>query len=237
MYRNQMKCRLCTEYQVCKETSKFETCEKTLQLEVKTFKGWEGSLDKYIQRGDEIDEEFYDHFLNESPPYSLNSNVIVIAGFQVSAPDSDGVDENGKTRALYLTFGMMGGKHYYLGLNFKGETNSRYTPWAHVILGAPLGSNTSIKVPGLSRTLIDKGLALTVEETLLNNGFIRNISVNPKQHELLREYFVSSPHNSQHLWDKDGRTYMFEHWNGDYPTRPSSITIADVTDILRKRNY
>ena len=234
MFRNRMKCRLCADYHVCKDTSKFETCEKTLQREVKTFKGWEGSLEEYIQPGDEIDEEFYEHFLNVSLPHTLNSNAKVIAGFQVSGPYSDGVDESGKTRALYLTFGMSEKKCYYLGLNFKGEINSHYKPWAHVILGAPLGSDTSTKVPGLNRILVDKGLGLTVDETLLNNGFIRNISVNPKQHELLREYFVSSPHNSQHLWDKDGRTYLFEQWNGDYPTQPSSITIADVTDILRK---
>ena len=83
-------------------------------------------FDKYVERGDKIDSALYDYFLNVLPPFDLKHNVIVSAGFQCSEAINTGEDENGRHRELYSTFGIIGGEHYYLGLNFKGEVSSRY---------------------------------------------------------------------------------------------------------------
>ena len=101
---------------------------------IKTYEGWSGNFTNYVRKGDEIYKSMYDHFLDILPPFRLNSGQGVSAGFQVSEPDSDGIDDNGNMRILYSTFGMINGRYFYLGLNFKGETNSRYEPVNYAML-------------------------------------------------------------------------------------------------------
>jgi len=95
---------------------------------IKTLAGWTGTFSSYFTKGDEIDEATYDHFLNILPPLSLKGGQGYYAGFQVSEPICDGIDDNDRMRALYNTFGEKDGRHFYLGLNFKGEVNSCYKP-------------------------------------------------------------------------------------------------------------
>jgi hypothetical protein len=102
--------------------------------EIKTMAGWgNNKFRDYFKKGDEVDEDVYNYFLNILPPFSLRGGQGYYAGFQVSEPDSDGIDVNGEMRALYSTFGAKNERYYYLGLNFKGEVDSKYEPWTYVV--------------------------------------------------------------------------------------------------------
>jgi hypothetical protein len=41
---------------------------------VKTYEEWDGSLNEYLQVGDIVDEEIYNHFINVLPPAMMRSS-------------------------------------------------------------------------------------------------------------------------------------------------------------------
>jgi hypothetical protein len=75
---------------------------------------------KTAKRGDEITEEIYENFLNVLPPAFWRGGV-----FQVGEPHDTRLDQNNnKWRDTYLTFAKQGAQFFYLGENFRGETES-----------------------------------------------------------------------------------------------------------------
>jgi hypothetical protein len=45
---------------------------------MKTYLDWRGSLNEYLQIGDQVDKEMVDYFINVLPPACWNSRVIQI---------------------------------------------------------------------------------------------------------------------------------------------------------------
>ena len=135
MIANKVKedCILCYRKGWCwtnEEAEYIADCNSRWQAELKTLEGWRkqsGDFGKYVELGDKIDKALYDYFLNILPPFELKYNRNLISeGFQCSEAINTGIDVNDNHRELYSTFGIIGGEHYYLGLNFRGEIQSRY---------------------------------------------------------------------------------------------------------------
>lgn len=82
---------------------------------IKTYAAWEGNLDDYLNSGDKVDDEMYEHFLNILPPLIDTKNML-----QVSEP-YDHV--NGK--AVFATFIRKEGYWIYAGNCYKGESIAR----------------------------------------------------------------------------------------------------------------
>lgn len=78
------------------------------------------------KRGQEVTQEVYESFLNVATPISLRSDQGYMAGFQVGEAVTHKVDTRiGKYRSMHATFATGGGRYYYLGVNFRGEVDSR----------------------------------------------------------------------------------------------------------------
>lgn len=84
---------------------------------VKTYAGWGAfqSLEDYLQPGDRVDNEMYEHFLNVLPPLTNTSNML-----QVSEP-YDHIDGRG----IYCTFVFEEGCWVYKGNCFRGDTTDK----------------------------------------------------------------------------------------------------------------
>lgn len=80
-------------------------------MTVKTYEGWKGSLHKYLEVGDIVDEQIKDHFVNVMPPRLYRQNII-----QMGEP-YDHV--NGK--AVYATIIRVNGQWTYKGTCHYGE--------------------------------------------------------------------------------------------------------------------
>lgn len=80
---------------------------------MKTYRDWQnGSLSDYLQFGDEVDEEMMDYFLNTLPPVTWTSTLV-----QMGEPYSHVAG-----RATYATLRREGGRWYYAGHCFRGES-------------------------------------------------------------------------------------------------------------------
>ena len=139
MIENKVKedCILCNRRNFCwtyEEDGNKATCGRRWQSELKTLDGWcgyAGDFDKYIERGDKIDDALFRYFYRLLPPFEFKPNikvedVVMESGFQYPEAVSRGIDANNAYRDLYNTFGVIAGELYYLGLNFRGEVKSRY---------------------------------------------------------------------------------------------------------------
>lgn len=84
---------------------------------VKTYEGWGAfqSFTDYVQPGDVVDKEMYQHFLNVLPPLTLSDTML-----QVSEP-YDHIEGKG----IYPTFKKENGYWVYCGNCFRGETINR----------------------------------------------------------------------------------------------------------------
>lgn len=88
---------------------------------MKTYKDWPigKSLHEYLQVGDYVDEEMYNHFVNVMPPKMLRSNYV-----QMGEPYS--ISKEG--RPTYATLEKVNGKwmyrgHCHVGENIHHESN------------------------------------------------------------------------------------------------------------------
>lgn len=78
------------------------------------------------ERGQEVTEEVYNHFLNVLPPISLKGGQGWPAGFQMGEPWRHREDtRNGRWRPMFATFTNSGDRYFYQGINFAGEVDSR----------------------------------------------------------------------------------------------------------------
>lgn len=96
-------------------------------LPVKTYVGWQksgfGDLMDYIEPGDETDAEMVDYFVNVLPPHIMRGDLV-----QAGEPYGSQYDPEGERhRMTYITFSKTGGKWFYSGLCFHGETVNRET--------------------------------------------------------------------------------------------------------------
>lgn len=77
---------------------------------MKTYQAWEDgpemTIDEYLQPGDEVDEEMYDHFASVVSPQYLTGGVLQVGEAQFSH----------KGRNYYRTFNIVDGRHRYLGI-------------------------------------------------------------------------------------------------------------------------
>lgn len=74
-----------------------------------------------------------------------------------------------------------------------------------------------------------------VGQILKDNGFIRDCSDGARRHEILRQHFTTSPANSETLWSKDGRLWLFDGWVADGLKDCcdwKEVWIVDVTDLV-----
>ena len=77
---------------------------------MKTYKGWNDSgkeLDKYLQKGDEVDEEMYWYFVEVLPPATLRSNIV-----QIGEPSS----HNTQGQPEFDTLEKINNKWVYTGI-------------------------------------------------------------------------------------------------------------------------
>lgn len=81
---------------------------------IKTYKDWEGRLEEYLNVGDEIDEEMYNHFLNVLPPAYWNNGIL-----QVGEP----ADTFGG-KFTFSTFTKVNNRFFYKGECYRGETEN-----------------------------------------------------------------------------------------------------------------
>lgn len=81
---------------------------------MKTKKEWQGSLEDYLQVGDKVDTELYEHFINVLPPRTFRNDLV-----QIGEPYS--TSNEGKT--TYLTIANENGSWVYKGTCHAGETN------------------------------------------------------------------------------------------------------------------
>lgn len=80
-------------------------------MNFKTFENWNGSLNEYLQKGDIVDAEFYNYFLDVLPPVTFNNNIV-----QLGEPYSH---VNGK--ATYSTIARTEDGWMYCGNCHRGE--------------------------------------------------------------------------------------------------------------------
>lgn len=68
------------------------------------------------------------------------------------------------------------------------------------------------------------------------NGFRKNIADGTQRHHILREKFITSPANSERLWEKNGRLFLFDGWSGLEPEDRAywtEIQLVDVTELVK----
>lgn len=68
---------------------------------MKTFKDWkkEETIAEYLQIGDIVDNEMYEHFLNILPPITSRNDMLQVGGMIDVEKDENGVD-----KPTYITF-------------------------------------------------------------------------------------------------------------------------------------
>lgn len=67
---------------------------------MKTFKEWTGEkITDYLQIGDVVDNEMYNHFLNILPPITNTSYILQVGGMIDVEKDENGID-----KPTYITF-------------------------------------------------------------------------------------------------------------------------------------
>jgi hypothetical protein len=79
---------------------------------VKTYEGWNGSLNEYLQVGDLVDEDMHDHFLNVLPPLTWTESML-----QCSEPHSHEAEG-----ATYTTFVRTSEGWMYAGNCYRGKS-------------------------------------------------------------------------------------------------------------------
>jgi hypothetical protein len=73
---------------------------------MKTYAAWEGSLTRYLQPGDVIDDELVKYLINVVPPITFTSTIV-----QMGEPYST----NEQGRYTYLTIEKQDGQWTYAG--------------------------------------------------------------------------------------------------------------------------
>lgn len=76
---------------------------------------------------------------------------------------------------------------------------------------------------------------LYVPDICEHYGFKKNTKDGAKRHAILRQHFVTSPANSETLWERGGRLYIFYGWLSEYEPdcfKWTSIKLVDVTDLV-----
>lgn len=79
---------------------------------VKTYENWKGSLSQYLEVGDRVDEEMYNHFINVLPPATFKSNLV-----QMGEPYSISKEN----KSTYETLELINGHWTYKGHCHKGD--------------------------------------------------------------------------------------------------------------------
>lgn len=79
---------------------------------IKTYANWKGSLNDYLEIGDQVDEEMYNHFINVLPPATFNSYLV-----QIGEPYSISKEN----KSTYLTLERIEGKWIYKGTCHRGD--------------------------------------------------------------------------------------------------------------------
>lgn len=79
---------------------------------IKTYANWKGSLNDYLQIGDQVDEEMYYYFLDVLPPACNRTNLV-----QMGEPYS--ISKKGKS--TFLTLEKVDGKWIYKGQCHLGD--------------------------------------------------------------------------------------------------------------------
>lgn len=77
--------------------------------------------------------------------------------------------------------------------------------------------------------------SLFVDQICRDNGFACNVADGLRRHEVLRQHFKTSIYNSEHLWEKDGRLWLFDGWVTDTPgdcNTWNELELVDVTDLV-----
>ena len=76
----------------------------------------------------------------------------------------------------------------------------------------------------------------TVDSVLRNAGYIE-VETTPEQADKLYQIEKISVWCAERVFVKDGRMYMFSHWNerkdADGYLEPNAVIIRDVTDLLK----
>lgn len=86
---------------------------------MKTYQAWEDGpempITDYLNPGDEVDEEMYNHFASVVPPQYCTSRFL----------QSGEAEDEHQGRYTYMTFGIFSGRHLYLGVlpQFKQPKN------------------------------------------------------------------------------------------------------------------
>ena len=96
--------------------------------EIKTLKGWydftertgKGSIYDYLTKGDIVDEDIVDYFLNLLPPRTLSYGYL-----QVGEAYNHVYDISHRLRPVYMTFAKCDGIWRYYGNCFAYETIDR----------------------------------------------------------------------------------------------------------------
>jgi hypothetical protein len=81
------------------------------EKQIKTYANWDCDLDDYLQIGDVVDEEIYDHFLNVLPPAYWSSTLL-----QMGEPFSHGPEG-----ATYCTLHKTEHGWEYAGHCYRGK--------------------------------------------------------------------------------------------------------------------
>lgn len=100
----------------------------------KTYKDWPDDLmlDEYLQVGDTVDEEMFEHFLDVLPPRYYSGGLLNVGGAM------DTVDNgNGVYKSTFITFVDTGSEYVFKGECFAGEDinrNPKLEPVTELIL-------------------------------------------------------------------------------------------------------
>mgnify|MGYP001668208781 CR=1 FL=1 len=81
------------------------------------------SFEYYARVGDIVDEAIYENFLDILPPAAMSSGYL-----QVGEPIDHLKDDDGISKAVYMTFAMKDGEWRYLGNCFYRKTENRTKP-------------------------------------------------------------------------------------------------------------
>jgi hypothetical protein len=95
---------------------------------IKTFAGWCESgvsdFSDFCRPNETVDQEMVDYFKNSMPPKTMCDGFL-----QAGEPYRDVLDENGKCRAIYTTFALIGSAWMFIGYCFaKQNVNRVHTP-------------------------------------------------------------------------------------------------------------
>ncbi|WP_288593811.1 hypothetical protein [uncultured Victivallis sp.] len=87
---------------------------------MKTFRNWTAtamSLTSFLKPGDEVDQEMADYFINAVPPKTMTTDLI-----QLGEPHDHFRDQDRKYRPVFATLKRQGGKWFYAGICFSGQS-------------------------------------------------------------------------------------------------------------------